>query len=304
MTDKNNNNEYPDLTGLFDIDSDSLPEELIPKSSDSKGVRTPFLTANDPKTLSKSEQKAIEKQKKTETRKKKINKFRTGLIIALAAALIIVTAFESISFFVADSKKPVITAEKPVEQTISRYHNAKAVSVTIGNRMTVVFIDNDYDVHYIEKGQPVEITDDKGNIINGTVSDIKEQAPDTAYLKEYNSLLTETEPSTAVYAVFVTPENTDIIKKDGMPLSVKVITKTAADALTVNSSAVQYSGNQPFLWIYSPLKKTIHRQDVRLGLSVDGVTEISAGIKKNDRIVTSFSCAPEALYDGIKVKTD
>lgn len=302
MADKNNKNEYPDLTGLFDIDSDSLPEELIPKDPESKAVKTPFLTANEPENLSKAERKAEEKQKKAEIRKKKINKFRTGLIIALASILVIFTAFEIISYFVEDAKKPVIAEEKPVEQTLSRYRDAKAVSVTLNNRMNVVFIDNDYDVHYIEKGQSVEITDDKGNSIKGTVSDIKEQAPDTAYIKEYHSLLTDTVPSTAVYAVFVTPENTDIIKKDGIPLSVKVITKTAENALTINASAVQYSGNQSFVWIYSPLKKTIHRQDVKVGITVDGITEISGGIEKNDRVVTSFSCAPEALYDGIKVK--
>ncbi len=302
MTDKNKNNEYPDLTGLFDIDSDSLPEKLIPKDPKSKGVKTPFLTAEDPKELSKTEKKAIKKERKTEIRKKKRNKLRTGFTVTVSVLLLLFAAFEIISYFAADSKKPVVTAEKPVEQTISRYHSAKGVTVTDNNRQSVIFIDNDYDVHYTEKGQTAELTDDKGNTVRGTVTDIRELSPDSPFISDYHTLLTDTPPSTAVYAVFVTPENTELLKKDGIPISVRVITKTSENALTVSSSAIQINGNQPFVWIYSSFDKTLTRQDVKVGISSDGRTEITAGIEKNDKVVTSFSCAPEALYEGIKVK--
>lgn len=302
MSDKKNNNEYPDISGLFDIDTEDLPEQLIPKDPASPAIKTRFLTAEEPSSLSKAEKKAAEKEKKAEIKKKKRSRLRKRIVITISVLLVFFIAFETISFFVADAKKPVITAQKPVEETISRYYSAKGVTVTEQNRLQIVFIDNDYDVHYIEKGQTVEIKSADSTVISGKVTDIKEQSPDTEYIRTYFSILTGTLPSTPVYAVFITPDSADTLEKDGIPLDIKVITKTSEKALTVASSAIQMTGNQHFVWIYSPFTKTLTKQDVRVGISSDGKTEIIAGIEKNDRVVISFSSAPETLYEGIKVK--
>lgn len=301
MSEKNIN-EYPDISGLFDIDKDELPDELIPKEKTSSKIRTPFLTADEPKELTKAEIKEENKQKKKEIRKKKKEKLRKKSVLAISLILIFVIAFEVISFFVADSKKPVISTEKPITETICRYHSAKGIAVTVNNKKQIVIIDNDYDVHYIEKGQTVQITIENAGELKGTVTDIKEQAPDTEYIKSYAQALTGTQPSTPVYAVFITPENEEPLKKEGTPVNAKIITKQSENTFTVPSTAIQYNGNQPYVWIYSPIKKTLTKQDVKTGISSDGKTEISAGIKKNNRIVVNCSKDFSVLYEGIKVK--
>lgn len=300
MADKNN--EYPDISGLFDIDKNELPDELIPKENSSGKIRTPFLTADEPKDLTKAEIKAENKQKKQEIRKKKKENFRKKSVIAISLLLVFIIAFEIISFFVEDSKKPVITAEKPIEETISRYYSSKGVAITINNKKQIMVIDNDYDVHYIEKGQAVELSLENVTDIKGTVTDIKEQSPDSEYIKSYAEILTGSVPSTPVYAVFITPENEEQSIKEGILVNSKIITKQSENTLTISSTAVQYNGNQPFVWIYSPIKKTLTKQDVKTGLSADGKTEITAGIKKSSRIVTYCSKDFSVLYEGIKVK--
>lgn len=304
MAERNNPNEYPDISGIFDIDKDNLPDKLIPKEKTQTELRTRFLTAEEPQEKTKAQIKEEAKQQKAQTRKKKREKFRKKTVAVISVLLVIFIAFEAISFFVADSKKPVVTAQKPIEETICRYYEAKGITVTAGNSKQIMVIDNDYDVHYIEKGQTVELTAEEINTLNGTVTDIKELSPDNEYIESFAESLTGTLPSTPVYAIFISPENTDAVKKDGIIFSSKIITKKSEDTLTISSGAIQYSGNQPFVWIYSPIKKTLTKQDVKTGLSSDGKTEILAGVKKNDRIVISCSVDYAALYEGIKVKHD
>ena len=74
--------------------------------------------------------------------------------------------------------------------------------------------------------------------------------------------------------------------------------------MTVKASAVFTDGNQTYVWKYSSFGKALEKQDVKTGITVDGITVISAGIEKNDRIVTSFSCSEDKIYDGIQVKTE
>ncbi len=302
MEKKTENNDIPDFSVVFNVDTDSLPDKLIEKDPNASTRNLGFLSGEN--ELSSKEKQEKEKQEKVENRKKKINRGKNRAIGVLSAIIILFMAATAVSVAVREAKKPVVTIEKPVIQTVSRYTEANAVTISSGTGCRAVFVDNDYDVHYIAPGQKVELTDENGVVYTGSVTEITEAFPDSYYIKNYYQVLTGSQPSTVVYAVFVAPDDSAAFTREGISLNVKVLTKTAADALTVKASAVFVSGNQHYVWKYSSLAKSLQKQDVKVGLTVDGITEILAGIEKSDRIGTAFSCTEDKLFDGIKVKTE
>ena len=304
MNKKPENNDIPDFSKVFDIDSDSLPTKLIEKDPDASARNLGFLSGDSQELLTEKEKKEKHQREKADSKKRKINRLKNRMLIILGAIVILFAAITALSLAVRESKKPVITIEKPVIQTISRYTEADGVTVSSGKGYKIVFIDNDYDVHYIEPGQTVEITDENGAVYTGKISEIKEASPDSYYIRDYHTVLTGEMPSTAVYAVFVNPEDSSVFSKEGITLRVRVLTKTAENAVTVSASAVFTDGNQSYVWKYAAFSKTVEKQDVKAGLTVDGITQIIAGVEKSDRIVSTFSCAESKIYDGIKVKTE
>lgn len=302
MDKKPENNQLPDFSQVFNIDDASLPDKLIEKDPDASSRNLGFLSGEQ--ELSEKEKKENLRREKAEKKKKQVNRMKNRMLIILSAAVLLLVSVFAISIGVRESKKPVVTVEKPVVQTVSRYTESNGVTVSSGKGCKVVFIDNDYDVHYIEPGQTVELYDENGTLYRGKISDIKEASPDSYYVKDYYAVLTGELPATAVYAVFVTPEDSSAFTKEGVSLKVKVLTKTAENAMTVKASAVFTDGNQTYVWKYSSFGKALEKQDVKTGITVDGITVISAGLEKNDRIVTSFSCSEDKIYDGIQVKTE
>ena len=276
MSKKPGNNDIPDFSKVFIIDEDSLPDELIEKDPTASTRNFGFLSENtEPSEKEKKEQL---RRERAEKKKRQAIRIKNRMIIILSAVVLLLVAVFGISIAVKESRKPVVTAEKPVIQTVSRY--------TEGNAVTV------------------ELTDENGTVYTGKISDIKEASPDSYYIKDYYSVLTGELPSTAVYAVFVTPEDSASFTKEGVSLKVKVLTKTAENAMTVKASAVFTDGNQSYVWKYSAFGKTLTRQDVKTGITVDGITVILGGLEKNDKVITAFSCSEDKIYDGIKVKAE
>lgn len=304
--DKNtkHDNEYPDLSGVFDIDEDKIPSEIIKKADDAGEIKNRFLTSDDAlHHLPEKEQKKILKERKTEKKRIKRDKRRVRLIIILSSILAVLIIAAAAKTGINEARKPVITHEKPVIQTISRYSLATGISIIRNGTMHAVFIDNDYDVHYIEPGQRVELTDESGTLINGTILLIKEEAADSPLIEGYHSLLFEAKPSTSSYAVYVSLDSPDAVKKEGLVFSFKTITQSSENALTVDSASVFTDKNQSYVWVFSSFSRTLTRVEVKTGITSDGRTQITSGIKKSDKIMNSVSCDPDTLYDGIKVKT-
>lgn len=302
MNKKPENNDIPDFSKVFDIDEESLPDELIEKEPGASTRNLGFLSG-DTEPSEKEIKERLQKEK-AEKKKKQANRMKNRMIIILSAIVLVFVAVTATVIGVRESRKPVVTVEKPVVQTVSRYTEADAVTVASGKGFKAVFVDNDYDVHYIEIGQTAELTDENGTLYTGKISDIKEATPDSYYIKDYYTVLTGEMPSTSVYSVFVTPDDESVFTKEGIVLRVKVLTKTAPDALTVKASAVFTDGNQSYVWKYSALGKTLTKQDVKTGLTVDGITVILGGLEKNDKVASSFSCSESKIYDGIKVKSE
>lgn len=295
--------EHNEFSSIFNIDEASIPDTVIERDPDTPKITEPVLTSDEAQRfLPKDAKKAMEKEKKAERKQQKKNLRRKKMIMLLSAAVIFMLTAGIIGFIITDAKTPTVSTEKPVIQTISRYHTENAVSVRLNNQLLIAFIDNDYDVHFIEKGQKTELSTSDGTLIYGTVSDIKEENPESVLIKNHYAVLTGTLPSTSVYAVYIAPTDTQAVTEEGLIYSAKVLTKTSEEALTLPSGAVCINGNQYFVWKYDAFRKTLKKQDVSIGISVDGTTEIIKGIKKSDRIAVSFSCNTEQLYDGIRVK--
>ncbi|MBQ6898718.1 MAG: hypothetical protein IJN70_07020 [Clostridia bacterium] len=302
MNKKNGNNDIPDFSKVFDIDESSLPDKLIEKDP-SASTRNFGILSEDTEP-SEKEKKEMLRREKAEKKKKQAARIKNRMLIILSVIVLLLISVFGVSIAVRESRKPVVTAEKPVIQTVSRYTGADAVTVAAGKSFNAVFVDNDYDVHYIEPGQTVEMTDEDGTVYTGKISDIREAFPDDYYIKDYHTVLTGELPATAVYAVFIAPDDSAVFTKEGVPLKVKVLTKTAENAMTVKASAVFTDGNQSYVWKYSAFNKTLAKQDVKTGITVDGITVILGGLEKNDKVVTSFSCSEDKIYDGIKVKNE
>lgn len=301
--DRTSPDENVNFDDIFNIDDASIPSTIIEKDPDSPKITEPVLTSDEAyRFLPKEERKKLEKEKKAEKKQQKRNKRRLSTILILSAAVILLLTAGILNFIAIDKKTPTVSVEKPIIQTISRYHTNSAVTIKLNNTTAAVFIDNDYDVHFIEKGQTVEMTTAENTVITGTVTDIREESPDSELLKKYYTALAETKPSTTVYAVCITPSDPSALTAEGAVLSSKVITKTAENALTLPSDAVFTAEGKSYVWIYDSFRKTISKKEVSTGITVDGITAITSGLEKSQKIAVTFSCLQEKLYDGIRVK--
>lgn len=95
-------NEYPDISGIFDIDENSLPKELMEKEKRKRDRRQkPILISEDSeKRMAKEREKELKaahkKQRKKEKAKKKVRQITAAV---LAGVLIVFAAAASIKGF-------------------------------------------------------------------------------------------------------------------------------------------------------------------------------------------------------------
>lgn len=297
-----NNDNYPDFSELFRIDDKDIPSEIIEKDPGQKEVKEPILISQEAvKTLPKPQRKAITREQKQKKRRKAANAAKKRIIMIAAAVIALITAISLISFFADRAKRPEVTYAKAAKETITAYAKNIGVTYSNGSSIEAVFIDNDYDVNMISAGQTVEMTTEDSLTVTGIVREIKEEPVGSDIITRYFNILTGTMPATSVYAVYITPDSTESFTQAGVPLDVKVITGKSEDAITVASSAIQSDNGQSFVWVYSPFSKTIKRENVTVGLSYDGRTEITSEFRRSKRVITSCTCAPEELAEGIKV---
>ncbi len=304
MNKDTDNNLYPDISGIFDIDEKDIPKKPIKKDPDAPQITEPILTSDEAKKhLPPKERKAYKKEEKSRIKAEKKNARRVKFSIISGVLLAVLLISGIINFVVADSKKPSVELHKVSTETLTRYYEAQGITYKSGSSLCAVFIDNDYDVHFIEKGQKATITLKDNTVINGVVTDIKEESPTSVLISKHYTVLTDTLPSTDSYAVFIQAENASLLPQEGTVISVRTETKTVENAITVPAEAVRLNGNQYFVWKYDKFTKTLTRQDVNIGMSSDGKTEITSGLEKGDRIAFSFSRNPDTFYEGITVKT-
>lgn len=301
MKDKNNN--LPDLSGLFKIDENEIPDEIIQKEPVKQQSGESILLSKEAvDTLPKPQRKVIRKDRKQYKRKQTILLARKRIAVIAAAVIALVLTISLISFFADRAKRPEITFEKVRKETVVSYAKNTGVTYSNGNSIEAVFIDNDYDVNFITTGQTVQMTTPDGLTVNGMVKEIKEEPAGSELITKYYNILTGTIPATSVYAVYILPDSTESFTQAGLAVDIQVITGTSEDTLTVPSSAIRTENGQTFVWIYSSFSKEISRQNVTVGISYDGRTEVTSGLRRSQKIVSSSSCLAEELSEGIKVR--
>lgn len=305
MKDNKKNPEHPDFSQLFNIKDKDIPDEIIKKDPDLKRVNEPILiTENAVNNLPKPERKKITRERQQKKRDQAVALAKKRLLSAGAVIVALVLIISIAGSFISKSKRPETVYEKVQKETIVAYSTNTGVTYSKGDTLDVVFIDNDYDVNFITTGQTVNMTTEDGLTATGIVREIKEEPAGSEIITKYHNILTGTLPATSVYAVYVTPDSTEIFTQAGISLDIKVVTGKAEDVLTVPSSAIQSDDGKPFVWVYSSFSNSISRKDVTVGLSYDGRTEITSGLKRSQKVISSFSCAPEELSDGIKVRAE
>lgn len=301
MKDKNNN--LPDLSGLFKIDENEIPDEIIQKEPVKQQSGESILLSKEAvDTLPKPQRKVIRKDRKQYKRKQAILLARKRIAVIAAAVIALVLTISLISFFADRAKRPEITFEKVRKETVVSYAKNTGVTYSNGNSIEAVFIDNDYDVNFITTGQTVQMTTPDGLTVNGMVKEIKEEPAGSELITKYYNILTGTIPATSVYAVYILPDSTESFTQAGLAVDIQVITGTSEDTLTVPSSAIRTENGQTFVWIYSSFSKEISRQNVTVGISYDGRTEVTSGLRRSQKIVSSSSSLAEELSEGIKVR--
>lgn len=296
-------NNLPDLSGLFQINENEIPDEIIKKEPVKQQSGESILLAKEAvDTLPKPQRKVIHKERKQYKRKQTILLARKRIAVIAAAVIALVLTISLISFFADRAKRPEITFEKVRKETVVSYAKNTGVTYSNGNSIEAVFIDNDYDVNFITTGQTVQMTTPDGLAVNGMVKEIKEEPAGSELITKYYNILTGTIPATSVYAVYILPDSTESFTQAGLAVDIQVITGTSEDTLTVPSSAILTENGQTFVWIYSSFSKEISRQNVTVGISYDGRTEVTSGLRRSQKVVSSSSCLAEELSEGIKVR--
>lgn len=303
MSDKNTDELFPDITGIFEIDESSIPNVPISRTdgADTKRPRGRVLTVPEPKRKpTKEEQKREKAETKKKQREEKIRIAKTRAILILSAVVVVLIGTMVIRAVIANSKKPVISVEKAVVDSIERSYSSDAAAVKNPFGTYAVLIDNDYDIHFLEKKQTAEVTLTDGTLLNGTVDKIQEEDQEGSFFDKIANALLGERPETSVYTVYVSVNDPEGLMKDGDKVSVKIFTKKVDKAVLVPSSAVFTEDAQSYVWLYHSMKKVLSRQDVTVGISADGRTEILSGISKGDTVMTESNS--EEIYNGVKVK--
>jgi len=154
----------PDISGVFDIDESKIPSNIIEKQpvEKKKGESSRSILLNndvDRKKLEKTEkkkQKDRKKQRKKKEMKKKLILAALALAVILALALVIRAA-------ILNGKKPVVNLQAVTRETLTAHYDAQASILSQDNddytlSFYAVFVENDYDVYGIQKGQRAVVT--------------------------------------------------------------------------------------------------------------------------------------------------
>ena len=302
----NKNEIYPDISGLFNIDDKDIPAEIIEKAPVTAEIKKPILNSDEAlKALPKESRKAITRDKKQRKRRSKMGRARKKIITSVSVVLAVILTFGFIGYFVSEHSKPSVSCQKPEKGAISVHTDAIGVTYADSTGINIVFIDNEYDTHKIEAGQKADLISAEIKT-TGTVYTIKEELPESDLIVNHYSILAsgslsaDTPPETAVYTVYIKPDNAGEFTLAGKPVSVNVHTQVSEDTLSVPSSAVITDETGTYVWVYSIWSKSVSQQAVTTGIISDGRTEITSGIKKSSRVV--FDGDINELSNGVKVK--
>ncbi len=304
-------NKLPDISGVFNIDDSRVPTKILAKPETNKPAQESILLPREPKKEEKRRPQENVQQKKAEkARRKNVKRrvMRQRLVLGALAVIVIAALALLVRGAILNSKKPVVQVTEVTRGTITSTYEAEGsvlseVSENALPKLYVVFVENDYDVYGLQKGQRAEIHVTEETSVTGVVADIRKEESDSGIISRLISIFSGATYSTAAnYAVIISPDDETALEEN-FPVRVTVTTGVAEDVLTVPSGAVNKDNEQQhYVWVYKSMGKKLKRQDVSVGLSANGVTEIKRGLSEGDFVVSDVLGDNIELYNNVKVK--
>lgn len=312
---ENKNNGLPDISGIFHIDDSKIPSKVIEKSVEKKGTggnqQSILLRSQSPKEEKKAyEEMSPEAYRRKKSRKKQAQKklFRQRLILFGIVLILLVAAVLGIRGLILNRNKPTVTTVTVTTDNLTAHFDTQAVIITeeaenAAPRTYAVFLDNDIDLHPLQKGQRAQITLDEDTVVSGTLTEIRREESGSELISRLMPLMPEQSFSTAVnYVVTVILEDTDNAV-EGSTVSMVITTAVAENAKVVPTVTVRYdSDGTPYLFGYKSFGKKLVKIPVTLGLEADGMVVLTGGIADGTSVVYTASVDFSELKDGLKVK--
>ncbi len=308
MADKKN--PLPDISGVFDIDESKIPKTIIDKPREKVGARPgqSILLPSETPPAPKKREKQPGTRAAGGRKKPKNTALRSRLILVGLAALAVLVLALVIRAAVLDHKKPTVAIAQVTRETLTSHYDADGSilgQATDEYNMTyyAVFVENDYDVYGLQKGQRAAVQLNEEVSVSGVVSDIRKEESDSDVISWLISVFSGASYSTASnYTVFIALDESSYIEENA-PVHVTVTTGIAENVLTVASRAVlKDKDGQHYVWVYKSFGKKVKRQDVSVGLEAEGKAEIRSGLSEDDFVVTDVIGENAVLDNNVKVK--
>ena len=303
-----NRNNLPDISGVFNIDESRIPSKIIEKPEEKKTAAQQSILLRPETRADEKKQEKIKKEivkTKRKEAKRKVLKQRPilggiALVVILALVLVVRSA-------ILDRKKPVVSLAQITRTNVTSHYDTEGS--VLGEEtedgaksLFVVFVENDYDVYGLQKGQRAEIVVNEDVTVSGVVADIRKEESDSSVISRLIAVFSGAGFSTASnYAVYVAPDDATYLEEN-TPVKVTVTTGIAENVLAAPAGAIYKEDAQPYVWVYKKSGKKLKRQDVTVGLEADGVIEIRKGLSEGDFIVSGIIGDTTELYNNVKVK--
>lgn len=308
MADKKN--PLPDISGVFNIDESKIPKTIIdkPKETGSAKKTGGILLPDEKPAETKKREKQQRAEVKTKKKEAKRKAMRSRILLAGAALVVVLALALAIRAAVLDHKKPTVALTQVSRETLTAHYDADgSILMQATDEYTAsyyaVFVENDYDVYGLQKGQRANVQLNDEVAVSGVVSDIRKEESDSAVISWLISVFSDGSYSTASnYTVFIALDESSYIEENA-PVHVTVTTGIAENVLTVPSEAIYKEDAQHYVWVYKSWGKKLLRKDVSVGLETDGRIEIRSGLSEDDFVVTDVLGDNTELYDKVKVKT-
>ena len=308
MKNKNQNSyDYPDISGIFDIDESSLPKELMAKEKTKKDRhRQSILISEDrEKRMEKEREKELKTAQKTQKQQaQKKAKIKRIFRLSLIAALLMLIAVFGIKTAISNKNAVEVTVSQGTLGEISNSYITKAVMLrSSDSTLCAVFIDNDFDLHSVATQLEANIVSADGRSFTATVGSIVNAPVNDSVAAKIISCLPDSLFSYASnYLIYVKPSQnmTGIAEND--IVSVEIIIQQAKDTLIIPSSAVFEDENGTFVWKYSSFTKKLTKTYVETGIKNSLSTQILGGLSEKTQIVSSIISETAELSENIKIK--
>ncbi len=311
MDDKQNNENLPDISGVFDIDENDIPSVVISQDEEASARPKDYepILLSDPvqQKLDKKEQKKKKAQKKEEKLAEKRKQFKKRVIICAVFVAVVAGAVFGIKAGVDYSRRPTGTIAASYTGSISAHYDTKALLTTTvteqGQVKTVaLFSENDFDVYSISKGLPVTITLENDATAEGRIVSIDSERSDSDIVEKIREAFPDGEYSSGNNWVITIETDLGSGVQDNTVADISIMTSISDNAVLVPASAVHKIGARKYVWVYKPFSHTAQRQEVSVGIESDGIAEITKDLKEDTNVVAEFSCGDDALSEKMKIK--